>query len=311
MLRRGWLLLSAAGARSLSSARPRAIAFLILAAASWGTGTVLSKAAIREVPPLPLLGSQLVVSVLVVGLAVARNPGSLRHLDRRLVALGALNPGVAYALSLIGLTTISATVSVLIWAIEPILILLLAAAVLGERPGWPIAALSAVALGGLVVVLKDPSAEVALVGVAITVAGVGCCAVYTVGSRRWIAGSDSTLGVVFGQQLVAAGVVGAAIPLAAAIGLPVVPDRLSAAGIASVVASGILYYGAAYLLYLSALRQLRASVASISFYLVPLFGFAVAAFAGERLTGIQAVGAGLTLAAVVGVGTLELRRAAS
>ena len=48
-----------------------------------------------------------------------------------------------------------------------------------------------------IVVLNDSSATVALVGVAGTVAGVGCCALYTVGSPRWVAGSDSTLRVVF------------------------------------------------------------------------------------------------------------------
>jgi drug/metabolite transporter (DMT)-like permease len=211
-------------------------------------------------------------------------------------------------LSLVGLTTISATISVLVWAIEPILILVLAAAVLGERPGWPVAGLSAVALAGLLVVLNDRDAQVALIGVAATVAGVGCCAVYTVASRRWIADASSTLGVVFGQQVVAAGVVGVAIGAAAVTGLDVIPDRLSVGGIASVVASGILYYGAAYLLYLSALRELPASVASISFYLVPLFGVAVATASGETLTAVQWAAASVTVGAVLSVGVLEARR---
>ena len=52
MLRRRGLLLIDLGAPSLASARPRAFAFLVLAAASWGTGTVLSKGAVAEVPPL-------------------------------------------------------------------------------------------------------------------------------------------------------------------------------------------------------------------------------------------------------------------
>lgn len=311
MLRRRRLLLTAAPVAAAARRRPRAFAFLVLAAASWGTGTVLSKGAVAEVPPLSLLGAQLLVSVLVVGLAVGRDRESLRGLDRRLVGLGALNPGIAYALSLIGLTTISATASVLIWAIEPILILLLATALLGERPGWLVAGLSAVALGGLVIVLNDPTAQVALGGVVATVAGVGCCAVYSVGSRRWIEAASSTLGVVFGQQVVAAGLVAVAVAAAAVLGLAVVPDRLTVGGIASVVASGVLYYGAAYLLYLTALRELPASVASISFYLVPLFGVIVANLAGERLTGLQWIGAGATVVAVLSVGALELRRAPS
>ena len=297
--------------RVMGSARRRALVLLVLAAASWGTGTVLSKVAVAEVPPLTLLESQLLVSILVVGLAVARDRAALRGIDRRLVALGALNPGLAYALSLIGLTTVSATVSVLVWAVEPILILLLAIAVLGERPGWLVAGLSAVALGGLTIVLNDPSAHVAIVGAVATVAGVACCAVYTVASRRWIPDAPSPLGVVFGQEVVAAGVLLIAIPVAAATGVVVAPEELTWAGIASVAASGILYYGAAYLLYLSALRELEASVASIAFYLVPLFGVLVASLGGERLGAIQWAGAAITIGAVLAVGALELRRARS
>ena len=43
--------------------------------------------------------------------------------------LGLLNPGAAYALSLLGLTTITASLSVLLWALEPLMILFLAALV--------------------------------------------------------------------------------------------------------------------------------------------------------------------------------------
>lgn len=46
---------------------------------------------------------------------------------RRLSLLGVLNPGLAYALSIAGLAHVTASVSVLLWAIEPILILALAA----------------------------------------------------------------------------------------------------------------------------------------------------------------------------------------
>jgi drug/metabolite transporter (DMT)-like permease len=44
-----------------------------------------------------------------------------------------LNPGIAYALSLNGLVSITASLAVLLWALEPILILILASVFLGER----------------------------------------------------------------------------------------------------------------------------------------------------------------------------------
>ncbi|HET7030973.1 MAG TPA: DMT family transporter [Candidatus Limnocylindrales bacterium] len=289
-----------------SSWRP--FALLVLAAACWGTGTVLSKQAVAEVPPLVLLSAQLVVSVAVLGLAMARDRATIRGLDPRLIGLGALNPGLAYALSLIGLTSISASLSVLLWAIEPILILLLASAVLRERPGGQVAGLSVLALGGLAVVLNAPAAHVEIVGVAATVAGIACCAAYSVGSRRWIVDAPSTLPVVFGQQVVAAGFAVSALVVGLVAGAAVLPSAVSGPGIASVVASGVLYYGAAYLLYLSALRDLPVSVAAISFYLVPIVGVAAAAAAGETLSAIQWAGAAITIGAVLAVGGIEIRR---
>jgi len=291
-----------------SSVRVRAFSFVVLAAASWGIGTVLSKRAVAEVPPLPLLAAQLLVSVSILSIALRWTHQSIRHTDRRLALLGALNPGLAYALSLIGLTLISASASVLIWAIEPILILLLAGLVLGERPGPAITALSFVAFAGLILAVGAQVGGVALAGVAVSLAGVLCCVVYSVAARRGIEASTSTLGVVTSQQAVALGVVLLALPVAAAGGWSIAPTSMTVPGLASVVASGLLYYGAAYLLYLTALRVLPVSIAAISFYLVPVFGIAAATAAGETLTGVQWLGATVTVAAVLAAGVVDVRR---
>ena len=95
---------------------PRDLASLVLAAVCWGLGTVISKAALVEFPPTTLLTIQLAAS-LVVLTAIMRGQGiSLRGDGPRLVGrLGILNPGLAYALGLLGLLTISASVSVLLW----------------------------------------------------------------------------------------------------------------------------------------------------------------------------------------------------
>jgi drug/metabolite transporter (DMT)-like permease len=285
--------------------RARPLLLLVLAAASWGTGTVLSKRAVGELPPMTLLAAQLVVSVAVLAVAVIATREPVRSVQPRLALLGALNPAVAYGLSLFGLTMVTASVSVLVWATEPLLIAALAALVLRERPGWIVAALSVVALGGLVLVLVDPSAPISPPGIALTVLGVACCAVYSVATRAWIGDAPSTLGVVFAQQAVAAGVVVATLPL---VGLgALAPSGLSGPGLASVVASGVLYYGAAYLLYLTALRSVPVSIAAIAFYLVPIFGVGAALVSGEGLGGVQWLGATITVAAVLAVGWVQAR----
>ncbi len=276
--------------------------FLVLAAACWGGGTVASKQAVAEIPPLTLLVIQLAASVvLMLVVTRARGEAMPSGRDGRLLGrLGLLNPGLAYALSLIGLTQITASLSVLLWATEPILILALAAIVLGERVGLSILAASTVAIGGLVLVVFDPAASGSLVGVALTIAGVVACAIYTVATRRWLAGTtDATFGVVLSQQLHAL-----ALSLLVVIGLGltgqrVLPETFSGAGLASAVVSGILYYALAYSFYLTALRSVRASVAAASFYLIPVFGVAAGWLIGERLAPVQWLGAILVIGSVV------------
>ena len=214
---------------------------LLLAAACWGTGVVLSKQAVAEIPPLALLPIQLAVSVAFLLVVTLRRGEHLPDgpRGRRLAMLGVLNPGLAYALSLLGLAQITASLSVLLWALEPVLILLLAWLVLRERVGASLIVLSVVAVGGLLLVLYEPTASGAWIGVALTVAGVACCAVYTVATRRWLPGMDSTLGVVAAQQAWALGFSLVVLAAAAAAGMAVVPAAVSAGGLASTVASGL------------------------------------------------------------------------
>jgi drug/metabolite transporter (DMT)-like permease len=288
-------------ARAIDSARVRHVVALALAAACWGGGTAVSKQAVAEVPPLTLLAIQLAASVafmlVVVRLRGERLPAGRE--GRILGRLGLLNPGLAYALSLIGLTGITASLSVLLWAFEPILILALAALALGERVGRGLIVASIAAIAGIALVLSDPTASGTAMGVALTIAGVVACAVYTVATRRWLLGSDSTFGIVLAQQLHALGL---AIIVVVAVGLlggTVAPSSLSLGGLVSALVSGLLYYALAYSLYISALRHVRASVAAVSFYLIPVFGIAVAAGFGERLEPIQWLGAALVVGAVM------------
>ena len=281
---------------------------LIGAAASWGVATAISKRAVEELPPLVLLAIQLSASVLALGIVMRiagvpfRDPSASPVLGR----LGILNPGIAYLLSLVGLMSIGASVSVLLWATEPLWILALAALVLGERlaPGAVVA--SGVAIAGLALVVAGGGGAVAPIGVILSIAGVVCCAVYTVVARRWIGTADGTAPVVLTQQVYALAVVVAGIVLVAVSGqLTIGP--VSPIGWASAIASGLLYYATAYWLYLSALRELPASVASASFYLIPVFGVAASVvLLGERLEPIQWAGAVVVVIAVAAVLRLSM-----
>jgi probable blue pigment (indigoidine) exporter len=280
------------------------IARLALAATCWGLGTVISKAALAEFPPVTLLTLQLLVSLLllIALMRVSRIPlrGDVPPLLGR---LGLLNPGIAYALSLLGLATITASVSVLLWALEPLLILVLAMVLLRERLTPFVALLSVGAVIGITLVVYDPTRiDAQIAGVGLTLAGIGCCALYTVLTRRSIPNAQETSQVVLLQQAYGLAV---ALVLVVAVGLiggRIVPSTISMSAVASAVLSGALYYAGAYWLYLGALRRVPASIASSTFYLIPIVGVTAGALVlGERLGVGQWAGAAIVLASVLGI----------
>lgn len=280
----------------------RDLLLLSLAAACWGLGTVISKRAIDEMSPFVLLPLQLAASVVVLALVMRATGLSLSGSPRLLARLGILNPGLAYALGLIGLTYISASLYVLLWALEPMLILLFAGVFLGEGISRRFVVFSAAAAAGMGLVVYDPSTGGQWPGVLLVLAGIVCCAAYTVIARRFVGSSDSTAQVVLAQQAYA---LAFAIAIAAAMTVVGGGFRWSGASttaLLSAVGSGLLYYAAAYWFYLSALRSVSASLASTAFYLIPVFGVAASlALLGERLEPGQWVGIGIVVLAVLSI----------
>lgn len=284
-----------------------AAAPLVAAAACWGLGTVVTKQVVDNVAPLTLLPVQLAAScVFLLGVALIRRERLVWTSPvRRLAALGVLNPGLAYALGLVGLTTITASLAVLLWAAEPVLILLLAALVLRERMSFALAVFLAVALVGVLLVVYQPGATGDAVGIALTLVGVGCCALYTVLTRRLLL-DDSSLTVVLAQQVAA--LVFAAL-LATAVGALGGPGwdlgQVGAGAWLAAASSGVLYYGLAFWLYLAGLRHVQASYAGAFLPLIPVFGIAAGYLIGERLEPRQWVGAAVIVAATAAIAGRE------
>jgi len=282
----------------------RDIAALLIASICWGVGTVISKAALDEIPPFTLLPIQLAASLAILGVLMRRQGISFRTEGSPLLGrLGLLNPGLAYALGLIGLTTITASLYVLLWALEPLMILFLAAWFLRERITLAFIVLSMIAVAGMVVIIYDPSSSSGqFIGVGLTLAGIVCCAVYSVVTRRWIPDANETSQVILSQQ---AHALVLAIGLVVVVGIAggqIVPTALTPLGLASAIGSGALYYAGAYWFYLGALRHVPASYAAVSFYLIPIVGVAAGALLlGERLDPRQWVGAAIVLLAILAI----------
>lgn len=280
---------------------------LVAAAACWGVAAVVSKRAVEEIPPLTLLPLQLVVSVTVLTALVHTTERAPLQpsMRRRAAALGVLNPGLAYALSLAGLTQVSASVSVLLWAVEPLLIIALARVLLDERITRPHAIAAIAAVAGVTLVIFQPGAQLTAVGVTLTLAGVAACAVYTVATSRVVAIDDPVTVVAIQQRAALIFAVGLfVISLVRGDG-PSLGDISPAAWLSAVVA-GALYYGVAFVFYLTGLRVVRPAVAGMYINLVPLFGLAASRILlDESLTLRQWLGAAVIIGAVVAIGRLQ------
>lgn len=293
-----------------SSSRLFPAVLLVTACAFWGAATVLNKALLPSIPPISLLVLQLAPSTLVLWAIVIANgttPPS-RHVLFQVILLGILNPGISYTLSLMGLARTTASVATLLWAAEPLMIACLAALVLRESITKRLLAI--ILTGGFGVllvagVLNDVGRSGwELTGNALLLAAVLCCAIYTVVAKK-ISPDVDPLFAIATQQ--AAGLCWASVLLLAETPYGT-PHDLSSVPIglmAAAAVSGLLYYAAAYWLYLVALRFVTAGIAGSYFNVIPIFGVGFAmVFLGEMLQPIQWVGAVIIL-----LSALELMRA--
>jgi drug/metabolite transporter (DMT)-like permease len=161
--------------------------------------------------------------------------------------------------------------------------------------------LSLVAIGGMVLVLYQPGSGGQAVGIALTLAGVACCAVYTIATRKFL-GDEPTLTVVLAQQVAALAFVVAGTVLLAVTGSAPDLAGVSTEAWLSALASGLVYYALAYWFYLTGLRRSTASFAAMAFYLIPIFGVTAGmALLSERLDPMQWLGVAVVLAALLGI----------
>lgn len=285
---------------------------IVLAAACWGLGTVISKAVLTHVPPLTLLVVQLAVSVCFLWslIWVARVPLLVQQELIRLGLAGWLNPGLAYTFGLIGLTMTTASMSSLIWAAEPALILALAWLFLRDRPPMPVIVWSGVAMVGAVIVVGtglSSGSNVAVIGNLLILTAVFCCATYTVLTRRSVDKVNPLL-LTAVQQTVS--LVWALLIwfIAWQRGMVTTVVMLTPIVWFWAAVSGLIYYALAFWTYIIGLRHMPASLAGQFLNLIPIFGIGSAfLILGERLSIGQWLGAFVILMAVFVISRLYQR----
>lgn len=278
---------------------------LVVACALWGAATVVTKALLGSIAPVTLLVLQLAPSAAILWAAVLASRARLPTIPALppLLLLGLLNPGLSYTLSLIGLAGTSASVATLLWASEPLMILGLAALVLREPVTPRLLAVMATGLFGVALVAEVGGGFASVGGdpasIVLLLLAVLCCAVYTVFSRKLRESADPLATVALQQTAACTWAVGLLLA-ETPYGAPRDLLALEPWVIGCAALSGLMYYAAAYWLYITALRFVPAAVAGSYFNVIPVFGVLLAfVFLGERLSPVQWAGATTILASVV------------
>lgn len=253
------------------------------------------------IAPLTLLVGQLLVStpfLWLVTFAAGRRPGIA--IVVRLMLLGVLQPGLAYGLSIVGLTMTSATVEALLFSTETLFIIALAWPMLGERPNPLIVAAAVIGSVGVALVSAGGDAVNAapsgVLGPLLILAGVLAAALYSVQLRREAETIDPL-------SLIAASQTGGLVIVIIAWAIwpePARLDHLTAHTIPLVALSGILMHALAFVLFATQLKRIRADTAGLILLTTPVMtgGFAYWLL-GDRLNGVQMAGAIIVLISVV------------
>lgn len=282
------------------SRRAYALAGIILVMIVWGITYVVTKAAVREIPPLTLAALRyLIAASVLVPIAMVRS-GSMR-LPRPvsfaplawmgLTGIVILTVGFNY-----GLIYGSASQGALLYALSPAAVAVAAVLWLGE-------ALSRRRIGGIVLSVAgtalvvasgeiDRSAPRPLLGALCMLAGIVAWACYTVIAKR-LAGADQIVVIAWVSMIGMAML----LPLAAVELLQSPMSRPSLEGWLATLFLGAVASALAYVVYNVALRELDASLVGAYFTLDPLVGVATAIlFLGEVLRGGQVAGGVIALA---------------
>lgn len=268
------------------------VALTAIAPITWGTTYVVTTELLPPDHPLwsgALRALPAGLLALAIGRALPRG-----HWWWRSLLLGTLNIGAFFPLLFLAAYLLPGGVAGVFGATGPLLVAVLAAVLLRERPTARRLTWGIMAVLGVAVMMLGPDAALDPLGILAGLGGVTSMAVGTVLSKRW---RPPVGPVAFaGWQLTAGGLV--ILPLAIDVeGAPPVLDAQAVAGYAWLTLVGGLL---AYVLWFRGLGRMPAGSAAFLPVLSPLvaamLGFLVL---GEQLTAVQLGGFALALIAVV------------
>jgi probable blue pigment (indigoidine) exporter len=264
-----------------------------LTPAIWGTTYLITTELLP--PGRPLLAA--VIRALPAGLLLV---AITRRLPKgiwwwRALVLGALNIGVFFALLFVGAYRLPGGVAATVGAIQPLLVAMLSAGLLGERLTLRTTLAAVAGVAGVSLLVLRADARLDGLGVAAALGGAVVMAAGVVLSKRWQ--SPAPLLATTGWQLVAGGLV--LLPVAFLVEGPP-PAALTGANLAGYAYLTVIGSALAYALWFRGLRELSATKVTFLGLLSPVVATALGWLVlGQELTAAQGLGAFVVLAALV------------
>lgn len=212
----------------------------------------------------------------------------------RAALLGAMNVGAFFALIYLAAQRLPTSVASTIMAVSPVALMLMAWALVAERPRLVPLAGAAVGIAGVALMLLGGGGAVDAVGVAASVTAMVMSAAGYVLAKRWGGGVDVLASTAW--QLVAGGLL-LLLPALLVEGGPPAVDAGAGLGFAYVI---IVCTAVAFAAWFAGLRHLPAATVGLVGLLNPVTGVLLGTLvAGEVLTWRQALGIALVLGGIV------------
>ncbi|MFY1990095.1 EamA family transporter [Achromobacter xylosoxidans] len=253
------------------------------APAIWGSTYVVTTLMLPQGYPLTVAMLRALPAGLLLLLAVRQIPHGIWWL--RSAILGALNFSIFWALLFVAAYRLPGGVAATLGAIQPLIVILLARALLGT-PVRGLAVLAALAgIGGVALLVLGPKAALDPVGVVAGLASAASMALGTVLSRRW---QPPVSALAFTSwQLTAGGALLLPVALLAEPALPPV-TTLNVLGIAYL---GLIGAALTYVIWFRGLARLEPAVVSSLGFLSPVSAVLLGwALLDQRLSAAQMAG---------------------
>ncbi len=283
----------------MHSLHRRPLLALVAAAALWGAAVTGTKFALRGFDPTTLLTIEITAATAALWAVLMVRGYRPPQTWRLPLLLGLLEPALAYLGDTSGLSRTTAINGSILSGLEPALVVVLAALLLGENVTRPIIVAVVLALSGLAVLAGTGHDHSASIGDLYVAGGILAASLYTIAAKRFDDGSD-TLSLTTWQFSTATALLlpTAILKWSTGNGHPhVTPSPsywITAIGV------GIGGFAISFLLYNTVITRVDAGWAAVVLNLIPVFGLLSAVvLLEEKPTATTTIGATLIGTSVV------------